>query len=158
MSRRDGIMMTPAEIAAFLDTEKTVILGVPGPEVPHLTAMWFVRRGSDLLLWTHARSQKAVSARRHGRASVLVESGTTYETLRGISADCDVKIVDDADEVLAIGAALADRYGSAMLTADTADGKAAQLRATGRRRIGLVLHPTRYRTWDHHKLGAASSG
>lgn len=155
MSRRDEITMTPAEIEAFLDTQKTLVLGVPGPEVPHLTAMWFVRCGSDLLLWTHARSQKAVSVRRCGRASVLVESGTTYETLRGLSADCDVEIVDDPDDVLVIGAALADRYGSAMLSADSDDDKSAQLRATGRRRIGLVLHPTRYRTWDHRKPAAS---
>lgn len=157
MPRRHQITMTPAEIADFLDREKTLVLGVQRSEAPHLTAMWFVRRGSDLLLWTYARSQKAVSARRHGRASVLVESGTTYETLQGLSADCDVEIVEDPDDVLAIGAALADRYGSAMLSADSADGRAAELRAAGRRRIGLVLHPTRYRTWDHRKLGATTT-
>lgn len=72
MPRRHQITMNPAEIADLLDREKTLVLGVQRPEAPHLTAMWFVRRGSDLLLWTYARSQKAVSARRHGRASVLV--------------------------------------------------------------------------------------
>lgn len=155
MSRRHEITMTAAEIATFLDEERTLVLGVPGVDVPHLTAMWFVRSGSNLLLWTHARSQKAVSLRRCGRASVLVESGSSYQTLRGMSADCDAEIVENPDDVLAIGSALADRYGAAMFTADSDAARSAQLRASGRRRIGLILHPTRYRTWDHQKLAAA---
>ena len=46
MDRRRQIRMTEAELAAFLDAQRTVICATIGPEGrPHLAALWYVPTG-----------------------------------------------------------------------------------------------------------------
>jgi PPOX class probable F420-dependent enzyme len=151
MSKRSAVTMSETEITEFLDEQHTLVLAVPrGPDLPHVTPLWFVRQSTELRVWTYGRSQKVVSLRRDPRAVVMLEDGRTYPTLRGVSIDCAVEIVEDPAEVLELGAQLHRRYSGS--GAD--DGQIpADVRAQAAKRVGLYLRPVRTRSWDHRKLG-----
>lgn len=103
-------------------------------------------------MWTYASSQKARNLERDPRASVLGETGETYDQLRGVCLDCDVGIHRDPADVLRFGRALHARNAGAP------GGNAAEaeriLRAQAAKRVGLRLRVARTRGWDHRRIGA----
>ena len=150
MDRRRQIRMSEAELAAFLDAQRTVSCATIGPEGrPHLVALWYVPMGAHLDCWTYAASQKARNLARDPRATLLTEAGTTYQELRGVSLECDAELVRDPDQVLDIGVALATRYSGASPTPELR----ASLTPQAAKRVGVRFHPTRVSSWDHRKLG-----
>ena len=149
-SRRGKIQMSDEEIAAFLDEGKTANLATIGPNGrPHLVALWYVPHGDVLETWTFAKSQKAANLRRLPQATILVETGDSYEKLRGVSMECDVELVTDVEKITAIGQDLMRRYSSSPEIATSA-GQFVRLQAP--KRIGLVCRPTKIVSWDHSKL------
>jgi PPOX class probable F420-dependent enzyme len=149
MDRRRQIRMSEAELAAFLDDQRTVTCATIGPEGrPHLVALWYVPTGARLDCWTYAASQKARNLERDPRATLLTEAGTTYQELRGVSLECDAELVRDPDQVLDIGVALATRYSGASPTPDLRAALAPQ----AAKRVGVRFRPTRISSWDHRKL------
>jgi PPOX class probable F420-dependent enzyme len=150
MDRRRQIRMTEAEVAAFLEAQRTVTCATIGPEGrPHLAALWYVPADGRLDCWTYAASQKARNLARDPRATLLTEAGTAYQELRGVSLECDAELVRDPDRILDIGIALAARYGGASPTPDLRAALARQ----AAKRVGIRFHPTRVSSWDHRKLG-----
>jgi PPOX class probable F420-dependent enzyme len=148
MDRRRQIRMGEAELAAFLDAQRTVTCATIGPGGrPHLVALWFVPAGGRLDCWTYAASQKARNLERDPRATLLTEAGTTYQELRGVSMECDAELVRDPELVLDIGVALAVRYGGI----PSLEVRAA-LAPQAAKRVGVRFHPTRVSSWDHRKL------
>lgn len=146
--------MGDAEIARFLDENRTAVLATASPSgYPHLVAMWYVPVGPDIAVWTYRRSQKVANLRLDGRATLLVESGDAYTQLRGVSIDANVEIVDDEAAVAVLGARLHRRYAGGPPYPDGAPIAPEILRQSGKR-VGLILHPVRYRSWDHTKLAA----
>jgi PPOX class probable F420-dependent enzyme len=151
MDRRRQIRMREAELAAFLDARRTMICATVGPQGrPHLAALWYVPAADGRLdCWTYAASQKARNLERDPRATLLIEAGTTYQELRGVSMECDAELVRDPGQVLDIGVALAARYGGASPASDVRAALAPQ----AAKRVGVRFHPTRVSSWDHRKLG-----
>jgi len=136
MDRRRQIRMTEAEVAAFLEAQRTLICATVGPGGrPHLAALWYLPAAGRLDCWTYAASQKARNLARDPRATLLTEAGTAYQELRG--------------RVLDIGVALAARYGGVAPTPDLR----ATLARQAAKRVGIHFHPTRVSSWDHRKLG-----
>ncbi len=83
--------MSGAELAAFLDEERTVICATNGQDgFPHLMPLWYVMRDADLWAWTFAKSQKVRNLERDPRATLQVEAGSEYAELRGAMLRCDV--------------------------------------------------------------------
>jgi PPOX class probable F420-dependent enzyme len=149
MDRRRQIRMSEAELAAFLEGQRTVTCATIGPGGrPHLAALWYLPAGDRLDCWTYAASQKARNLARDPRATLLTEAGTAYQELRGVSMECDAELVRDPDQVLDIGVALAVRYG-----ATPGPELRAGLAAQAAKRVGIRFHPTRVSSWDHRKLG-----
>jgi PPOX class probable F420-dependent enzyme len=149
MDRRRQIRMSEAELAAFLEGQRTVTCATIGPGGrPHLAALWYLPAGDRLDCWTYAASQKARNLARDPRATLLTETGTAYQELRGVSMECDAELVRDPDQVLDIGVALAVRYG-----ATPGPELRAGLAAQAAKRVGIRFHPTRVASWDHRKLG-----
>lgn len=149
MDRRRQIRMSEAELAAFLDAQRTVTCATIGPGGrPHLVALWYVPADGGLDCWTYAASQKARNLERDPRATLLTETGTTYQELRGVSMECDAELVRDPELVLDIGVALAVRHGGT----PGPDLRAA-LAPQAAKRVGIRFHPTRVSSWDHRKLG-----
>ena len=84
-SRRDQIVMTEAEIEAYLTEQRILNVATNGPTGhPHLVAMWFTLVDGKPAFWTFGRSQKIVNIRRDDKISGLVESGESYNELRGV--------------------------------------------------------------------------
>jgi PPOX class probable F420-dependent enzyme len=149
MDRRRQIRMSEAELAAFLDGQRTLICATLGPSGrPHLAALWFVPATDRIDCWTYAASQKARNLERDPRATLLTEAGASYQELRGVSMECDAELVRDLDQVLDIGAAMAVRQG-----ATPGPELRAYLASQAAKRVGIRFRPTRVSSWDHRKLG-----
>lgn len=151
MSRRDAIRLTPAERAEFLATAKTIILStIDRDGYPHSVAMWYVMEGDDCLMTTFAKSQKAVNVQRNPKVSLLVESGVTYDTLRGVLIRGTARLEPGVEWCLDV----LTRVHAKMLGSQPA-GLEDALRQQARKRVVIRVTPVRVSSWDHAKLGGA---
>lgn len=152
-NRRSQITMTDEEVQVFLETQRILNVATIGPTGhPHLVAMWYVLVNGKIQFWTFAKSQKILNLRRDAKMTGLVESGETYSELRGVEIVGAGRIVDDYDEVIEIGKAVAHKYNG-----PDALGEAAMpfLEAQARKRLGVVFEIERTVSWDHTKLAGA---
>jgi PPOX class probable F420-dependent enzyme len=153
VSRRDQIAMTPDEIQALLDEERTVVCATNGPRgFPHLMPLWYVVRDGELWAWTYAKSQKMRNLERDDRATLQVETGDSYEQLRGVMIEARTRVVRDVEQVAAFGQDLFRRY------AGDAEGNIGpevvdMVRAQAPKRVAMQFVPERTASWDHRKLG-----
>lgn len=161
MSRRDQIKMSEEEVEAFLSQERTVTCASIGPRGwPHLMPLWYVVRRSQagrpqLWAWTYRSSQKAVNLYRDGRATLQVETGESYDELRGVMLECDVSIHEELDVVRALGVEIFRRYGASRGEAPLSElpsGVEEMVGAQAPKRIALQFVERRRATWDHRKL------
>ncbi len=98
MSRRDQITMSDAEVAAFLDEQRVVVVATHGPRGwPHLMPLWYVVRDGELWAWTYAKSQKAKNLERDPRATLQLEAGEHYDQLRGVMIEAETVIHREPD-------------------------------------------------------------
>ena len=140
--------MSEAEVAAFLEAQRTVVCATIGPGGrPHLVALWYLPVDGHLDCWTYPASQKARNLERDPRATLLAEAGDAYQELRGVSLECDAELVRDPGRVLDIGVALAVRHG-----AHPGPDLRAGLAPQAAKRVGIRFRPTRVSSWDHRKL------
>jgi PPOX class probable F420-dependent enzyme len=148
-NQRAQIVMTEAEVAAFLDGSRTATMATLGPSgTPHLVAMWFAVVDGQVWFETKAKSQKVVNLRRDARLSCLAEAGETYDALRGVSLEGRGVIVDDADALWRVGISLWERYyGPYDETLQPF------VEAMLHNRVAVRLDVERTRSWDHRKLG-----
>lgn len=150
MSRRNLITMTDDEIQAFLHEQRTLQVATIGRDgYPHLVAMWYILVDHRLAFWTYAKSQKALNLRRDPRLTVLVESGTRYEELRGVQIRGRADILTDRATVQHYGELIFERY----LGGPINDQTRAMVAAQAAKRIIVVVNPVAVSSWDHHKLG-----
>ena len=146
--------MSDAELAAFLDEERTVICATIGRDgFPHLMPLWYVMRGRDLWAWTFAKSQKVRNLERDPRATLQVEAGSDYAELRGAMLKCDVTVHRDTELVAEFGTELYERYrpGSDGVLGDDVQ---AMVRRQAPKRVALQFTARACATWDHRKLAA----
>jgi PPOX class probable F420-dependent enzyme len=149
-SRRDQIMMTPAEVEAFLDAERTLqVASINADGTPHLVAMWYARHGGAIAFWTYAKSQKVVNLKRDPRLTVMVESGDKYEELKGVTIYGHARVIEDLEEVFDFGDNVYERYWGPIDNELVREG----VRAMGRKRVVIVVEPDKTVSWDHSKLG-----
>ncbi len=147
--QRSQIEMTPAEISAFVARQRTAVLATLGPDgQPHLVAMWYAVIDGVLWFETKAKAQKALNLWRDPRATVLVEDGLTYDTLRGVSFEGRGVILDDSEALWAVGVNVWERYHGPYT-----DELAPFVEAMLHKRVAVRFEATRTRSWDHRKLG-----
>jgi hypothetical protein len=150
-SRREQITLDDAELAAYLEEQKTIIVGSNGPRgVPHLMPLWYVMRGTEVWGWTFAKSQKAKNLERDPRATLLVEDGISYEKLRGVMLECDVEVSNDFEVVREVGIDLFTKMGGGGVIHESV---VAVIEAQAPKRIAMRFIPNRVMSWDHRKLG-----
>jgi PPOX class probable F420-dependent enzyme len=146
--------MAPDEITRFLAAPRTAVLSSLDKDgAPHSAAMWFVAAGAEVLMWTYAKSQKAVNLRRDPRCALLAEEGLAYNELRGVLVTGAVTLIDDFESIRAIGIALYDRYTRPATGLPAEDGPMVEIERQARKRVGLSLPLTDVASWDHGKLG-----
>jgi PPOX class probable F420-dependent enzyme len=148
--RRDQIVMSPEEVEAFLDAERTLqVASINRDGTPHLVAMWYARHDGELAFWTYGKSQKVLNLRRDPRITVMAETGDTYEELKGVTIYGRARIIEDLDEVFAFGDRVYARYWGPIDSDSVRDG----VRAMGRKRVLIVIERDNTVSWDHTKLG-----
>jgi hypothetical protein len=146
--------MSAAELAAFLQEERTVICATNGQDgFPHLMPLWYVMRDGEPWAWTFAKSQKVRNLERDPRATLQVEAGREYAQLRGAMLKCDVTVHRDTDLVGAFGLELFERYAPAAPGELDGDTRAMVL-AQAPKRVALQFRTRSSATWDHRKLAA----
>jgi PPOX class probable F420-dependent enzyme len=149
MSRRDQIRMTPDEVDAFLAGRNTMNLATIGPDGrPHLVAMWYGFLDGAPAVWTYGKSQKVLNLRRDPRITGLVETGETYDQLKGVELVGNARILDDRDSIMAVGRNVYERYNGAWT-----DDAAPALEIMGAKRVAIVIDVEKIVSWDHSKLG-----
>jgi PPOX class probable F420-dependent enzyme len=150
-NQRARIVMSADEIAQFLRRSRTATVASVGPDGrPHLVAMWYGIIGDAVYIETKAKSQKAVNLRRDPRMIFMVEAGTSYDTLRGVSLEGNCMIISESgdDEYWAAAVSVYERY-----TGPYSDAARPIVEFMMNKRIVVKLVPDRVRSWDHRKLG-----
>jgi hypothetical protein len=151
MQRRGRrIMMTPAELDAFLTEQRTCRVATVSPDGrPHVSALWFAWDGTSLWLYSLTRSRRWAELRHDPRLAVVVDAGEEYGELRGVELSGTGVFVGEAPRTgehcpeLAEPEALFARKNF-NLDEMPHDGRHAWLRLT----------PDAVASWDFRKLSA----
>ena len=150
--------MSGDEVYAFLEASKTGVLSTLDRNGwPHATAMWYVARdgprGREIRMWTYRKSQKARNLQRDPRGAFLAESGEGYADLRGVLVRARIEILEEFEDVRAIGKALHERYVAPAAGASEDVAALAEIEPQAAKRVGLVVPLERVASCDHRKLG-----
>jgi Pyridoxamine 5'-phosphate oxidase len=144
--------MSPDEVAGFLAAEHKVQLATNGPDgVPHLVTMYYTLVDGKIAFWTYRTSQKALNLARDPRIACLVETGHGYFDLRGVQVQGVVTVLEDQQDVRAIGRGITAAIG-ADLVALAGGALDDYVEQTARKRFGYLVQPRRIISWDHSKL------
>ena len=153
MSTRDAVRMSDDEVVAFLADNLKVQVATTGRDgVPHLTTLFYVVDDGRIAFWTYGSSQKIRNLERDPRLSCLVEDGTDYFELRGVSITGKAELVRDPDRIREIGSAVATRMVGAASFEELGEVGRAQVERQVTKRVGVVVHPEHVASWDHRKL------
>jgi len=151
VNQRSQIEMSPEEVKAFVESSRTATLASVGATgQPHLVAMWYAVIDGQIWFETKAKAQKTVNMRRDERATVLIEDGLTYDSLRGVSLEGRAVVVDDPDALWAVGVSIWERY-----TGPYTEEMKPFVEVMLNKRVAVRLDVDRIRSWDHRKLGMA---
>jgi PPOX class probable F420-dependent enzyme len=152
MSRRAQIVLTDAELAELLGSERIVAVASFGKNGwPHLMPLWYVPRDGEVWIYTYAKSQKVKNLERDPRATLLIETGHEYSELRGVQIEANAEIHRDHETVFALAQELTLRYAPGLES--LGDEAAAALEAQARKRVAIRFVAERTASWDHRKLG-----
>ena len=150
-NKRASISMSDSEIVAYLEEQTILNIASIGPTGhPHMVAMWYVVMDEKVTFWTFGKSQKIVNLRRDKKITGLVESGDTYDQLKGLELVGSATIVEDYDTVLAIGKAVGLKYNGDGAISDAA---LPFLEAQAKKRLGIQINVEQIVSWDHTKIG-----
>ncbi len=149
VNQRGQIVMSSEEITRFLDEQRVATLATVAPSgQPHLVAMWYAVLDGVLWFETKAKSQKATNLRRDSRVTVMIETGDTYDTLRGVALEGHATIVDDPDALWAVGVSVWERYNGPY-----SEEVRPMVEFMLTKRVAVRVDVERTRSWDHRKLG-----
>jgi PPOX class probable F420-dependent enzyme len=152
MPRRHEIALTPEEQRRYLEESHTIILtSLDRHGYPHSVAMWYVvDRDGTVAMTTFGKSQKALNLRRDPRCALLVESGRTYEELKGLLIRGRAVLDAEVEHVLDVLEEINGKYNRTRVP-----GIRDALRAQATKRVVIRIRPERVSSWDHRKLGGA---
>jgi PPOX class probable F420-dependent enzyme len=150
MNRRALIALSRSERRGYVESAKTIILATNGKDgYPHAVAMWFVSDDEERVwMTTYRKSQKVMNIRRNPKVALHVESGSTYDTLKGVLIRGDAELIDDEEVCLQTLMRIQEK-----MTGSLPDGAREAMRQQARKRIVIRVTPRRFASWDHAKLG-----
>jgi len=149
---RARLVLTEAEQTELLREARTLqVASINRDGTPHLVPMWFVIDDDGLLAFTTYRtSQKVRNLERDPRITVLAETGSVYNELRGVSIDGRAEVIADA----AVTARILALEGAKHAGRPRPERPATPVEAPPTKRVTIRVHPLRVRSWDHRKLGS----
>jgi general stress protein 26 len=150
-SRRSTITMSDEEIVAYLEDQKVLNVATIGPTGhPHVVAMWFVVLDGKPAFWTFGKSQKVMNIRRDPKITGLVESGESYNELRGVELVGTARLIEDYESIRDLGIRVSTKYGG-----PPSDAAMPFIEKQAQKRIGVVIDVDSVVSWDHTKLAGA---
>jgi len=148
-NERSKIAMTDEEIREFIEQSRIATMATIGPSgTPHLIAMWYAVIDGVIWFETKGKSQKVKNLRRDDRITISIESGHTYDQLRGVSIEGRAVIIDDPAVLWPVGVSVWERYNGPY-SEDVKPFVEMMLN----NRVAVRVDVERIRTWDHRKLG-----
>lgn len=152
---RQSVALSEDEAAAFLADQRKVQVATIGQDgTPHLTTLFYVVVQGRIAFWTYASSQKIANLRRNPRVTCLVEDGEDYFELRGVSLTGTATLIEEYDDVRALGVRVLDRMAGGDGLGELGQLGADLVDAQARKRVGVVITADRVSSWDHRKLNA----
>ena len=152
---RSAVRMGEGEVASFLaEKVKVQVASLDRDGGPHLTTLFYVMDAGRIAFWTYGRSQKIRNLERDPRVGCLVEDGTDYFELRGVSIRGRAELVRDHDEIFRIGSAVATAMTGASSFEDLGDIGRAEVERQAQKRVAVLVHPETVASWDHRKMNA----
>ena len=151
VNQRSRIQLTAEEQRTLLEIAPTLQVASINPDGrPHLVPMWFALDDADRIIFTtYGRSQKVWNLERDPRITVLLEAGAVYSELRGLSMDGTAELVRDPLVTARTLQLVAARHAG---RTRPAPDPAAEPPPAAYKRVTVVVHPGRVRSWDHRKL------
>ena len=151
-NQRGAVTLSDSEVQDLLGEEMKVQVATIGADgVPHLTTLFYVVVDGKIAFWTYGKSQKIANIRRDARVSALVEGGTDYAELRGVSITGRARLVEDYDEIKVIGSQVVTRMAGGVDLGDLGDQIVAKQAG---KRVGVIIDPDHVASWDHRKMQA----
>jgi PPOX class probable F420-dependent enzyme len=150
VNQRDKIKMSQEEIDAFLSERNSMSMATIDKDGRiHMVAMWYGFLEGAVAIETKAKSQKVANLRRDPRMTVMVETGETYDQLRGVELVGTAEIVEEPDRIWELGVSVFSRY-NAPYTEEMKPFVEIMLR----KRVVVKLHVEKTVSWDHRKLAS----
>ena len=150
VNQRDKIKMSQEEIDAFLNERNSMSMATIDKDGRiHMVAMWYGFLEGAIAFETKAKSQKVANLRRDSRLTVMVETGETYDQLRGVELVGTGEIVEEPDRIWELGVSVFERY-NAPYTEEMKPFVEIMLR----KRVVVKLHVEKTVSWDHRKLAS----
>lgn len=141
--------MSHDEIVEFLNQQRSSTVATYGPQGQiHLVGMWYAVKDNTVWFETKRKAQKVVNLRRDPRMSFLVESGQTYDQLRGVSLEGHGVVIEDEDVVWDVCVNIFERYNG-----EYSEEMKPFVEFMAKNRVVVRLDVDRTRSWDHRKLG-----
>src|SRR4051794_17044815 len=141
--------MSDDEVQEFLHQQRSSTVATIGPKGQvHLVGMWYAVMEGQVWIETKAKAQKVVNLRRDPRMSFLVETGQTYDQLRGVALEGRGVVIEDPDVVWDVCVDIFNRYNG-----DYSEEMKPFVEFMARNRVVVRLDAVRTRSWDHRKLG-----
>jgi len=150
--RRDLVTMTEKEMWDFIATQKSIqVCTLNKDGTPHLTVMWFAIKNKTIVLETFTKSQKIMNLKRNPNMAVLLEDGSEYNELRGVSINCKAELIDDYATVHALHVDVVVRNQPGV----TPEQAEEFTREMSKKKTVIIVKPEKVMSWDHRKLGGA---
>ena len=141
--------MSHDEVVEFLHQQRSSTVATHGPEGQiHLVGMWYAVKDETVWFETKRKAQKVVNLRRDTRLSFLVESGHTYDQLRGVAMEGTGVVIEDEDVVWDVCVNIFERYNGPY-----SEEMKPFVEFMAKNRVVVRLDTDRVRSWDHRKLG-----
>ena len=143
--------MSESEVTTYLEEQKVLNVATIGAGGhPHLVAMWYVLLDGKPAFWTFGKSQKVVNIRRDPKITGLVESGESYDQLRGVELVGTARLLEDYEAILDLGVRVSTKYSGR-----PSDAAMPFIEKQAQKRIGVVIDVETVVSWDHTKLAGA---
>lgn len=150
MARTD-ISMTQAEIERLLDEGRSLQVATNGADgYPHLTTLWYYLVDGLVTFRSFTKSQRIVNLTRDPRITVLVETGETYDQLRGVMIQGRAELNADPHAVMATYLGVTRRMQGGDVTPDTVEALFGRFK---HKNTVVTVHPEKVVSWDHRKGG-----
>jgi PPOX class probable F420-dependent enzyme len=150
---RDAVRLSEDEVQQVLGENLKVQVASNGHDgFPHLSTLFYIVRDGRIAFWTYGRSQKIRNLERDPRVTALVEDGTDYFELRGVSIRGRAEIITDRDRIFDIGSEVATRMLNAESFEALGDFGRQTVEKQATKRVAVIVHPEHVASWDHRKM------